>query len=321
MNGDVRSYDARKSAQEFEEFTREYERQEQAKRDAALEPLTVVSAETAREKRLHDFEMGCLWSAPIDDLKKVIDSQQWQRLYWALHFRGDSPRVNQSASESMQAFAEYIASLTNRTGFKLNDDGVTRLLLLSKVEFFHGIETTQATLDVALDALLKQTAFVEGEVEYDEAWKTAVPHQQAANASTVVDFEALNLTGSQEDERRGKKAVEFLAETAAAPTAKAWLDSLAKNFGFVPTKDDLAYSVRWFRENNRSWFTPANYDAFRLHMIHIGRWSTALLSESDIRARAIERLDTNDRDVRGIVFHGSKEALLDLLQRRGVSLI
>lgn len=320
MNGDIRSYDARKSAQEFEEFTREFERQEQAKRDAALKPLTVVSPEAAREKRLHDFEMGCLWSAPIEDLKKIIDSQQWQRLYWELHFRGDAPRVNQSASESMQAFADYISKLTGRTGIRMKDNGITRLMLLSKVEYFHGIETTQATLDVALDAMLQQECFADGEVEYDEAWKTAAPRQQAANA-TVVDFEVLNLTGSEEDERRGKKAVEFLAETAAAPTAKAWLDSLAKNFGFVPTKDDLAYSVKWFRENNRSWFTPANYDAFRLHMIHTGRWSTALLSESDIRARAIERLDTSDRDIRGIVFHGSKAALLDLLQRRGVSLI
>jgi hypothetical protein len=300
------TYDKRKSQNEFDEFVRNEAALERKKLEQSVQPLTVVSTEVSHAMRLHTHEMAFEWSRPLIEIQTILDSKKWTSLYWLLHLREDAePRIKQSAAEAEQAYREYIANLSSRTGFKLNPDGIERLAKMVVVQLRCGrIEVAQETVDVALDVFLKNHCFHDGEVDYNAEWKTAAPTQQIDNAPTVVDFEALNLT-----------------ETAAAPTAKAWLDSLAKNFGFVPTKEDLAYSVKWFRENNRSWFDRSSYDAFRLHMIHIGRWSTALLSESDIRARAIERLDTNDRDVRGIVFHGSKEALLDLLQRRGVSLI
>lgn len=317
------SYEKRKSQREFDEFVATETAVERNKLEQLVKPLTVLPDDASHDMKVHTFTMTELWSSPLVEIQAAMNRGKWESLYWLIHWREDSePRVKQTQHDAVNAYEAYCAALKSRTGFSLNEDGKERLSKMVCVQLRCGkIEVTQETVDVALDTMLKNHVFAEGEVDYKPEWKTVAPAQQVTNVSTVVDFEALNLTGSEEDERRGKKVVEFLAQTAAAPTAKAWLDSLAKNFGFVPTKDDLAYSVRWFRETNRSWFTPANYDAFRLHMIHTGRWSTALLSEGDIRARAIERLDTNDRDVRSIVFHGSKEALLDLLQRRGVSLI
>jgi hypothetical protein len=288
MNGDIRSYDARKSAQEFEEFTREFERQEQAKRDAALKPLTVVSAEAAREKRLHDFDMGCLWSAPIEDLKKIIDSQQWQRLYWELHFRGDSPRVNQSASAAMQAFAEYIASLTKRTGFKLNDDGVTRLLLLSKVEFFHGIETTQATLDVALDALLQQTAFAEGEVEYDEAWKaTVTPVESKTTPKDLIPLYEGDLETRQQALNDEQQKV-----------WQAFTDSVYANLRCMLNEEQKLYIYNLMRRRGYSFLDPREYDAARIQAVRDKVLPESFLYPQEALDMYIESHDINDPEVK-----------------------
>jgi len=290
MNGDLRSYDARKSAQEFEEFTQEYERQEQAKRDAALKPLTVVSAETAREKRLHDFEMGCAWSASIEDLKKIIDSQQWQRLYWELHFRGESPRVNQSASESMQAFAEYIASLTNRTGFKLNDDGVTRLLMLSKVEFFHGIETTQATLDVALDSMLKQECFAEGEIEYNEEWKTPTVAPIGVQPETLDDFCPVyegDLATRQQALNDEQQKV-----------WQAFTDSVYRNLKVMLNEEQKLYIYNLMRRRGYSFLNPREYDSARIQAVRDHVLDESLLYPLEALDMYIETHDVNDPEVK-----------------------
>jgi hypothetical protein len=250
-----------------------------------------VSAETAREKRLHDFEMGCAWSAPIEDLKKIIDSQRWQRLYWELHFRGDSPRVNQSASAAMQAFAEYIASLTKRTGFKLNDDGVTRLLLLSKVEFFHGIETTQATLDVALDALLKQTAFAEGEVEYDVSWKITPDAPVEAQPEAQEDFCPVyegDLATRQQALNDEQQKV-----------WQAFTDSLYRNFnGFVLNRQQSLYIYNLMRRRGYSFLDPREYDATRIQAIRDKVLPESLLYPQEALDLYIESHDVNDPEVK-----------------------
>jgi hypothetical protein len=305
------SYDAARSRREFDEFVRNEAALERKKLEQSVQPMTVVPTEASHAMRVHQWEMTEAWSASLASIQAVMDSPSWASLYWLIHIRDENegPRIRQTEREGYAEFQKYCGELAGRTGFKLNPDGVERLSKMVVVQMRAGkIEVTQETIDAALDVMLRNHVFSEGEIDYNPAWKTAAaPAQQA---------------GSEEDERRGKEAVGFLAETAAASTVRAWIASLAANYGFVPSKEDLAYSVKWFRENNRSWFDRTSYDAFRLHMVKVGRWSTELLTHDDIRARAIDRLlDMNDRDVRGIVFHGSKEALLDLLQRRGVSLI
>lgn len=318
--GDVKSYDARKSAQEFEEFTREYERQEQVKRDAALKPLTVLSADAAREKKLHDFDQECLWSAPLDTIRSILNvEKRRESMYWLLFFGNE--RTNQTAESTQKVFSDYIDKLPSRTGFKFSDP--TRLVLMAKVQWFcGGVEISQETLDTMLDTLLKHSCFADdGEIEYDETLKTT-PVAPVVPPNPTDSFEHLSLL-SDEGARQGRAIAQELYGDELAVHTNAWRDHMRTVYGFNVPDSDIRYLCEWVVANNKSWLDPRTFDAFRLHAIRIGRWSPAeqFMSHEEIKSAAIEKCDMTDRDVRGIVLRGSREALLNLLQRKGVSLV
>lgn len=284
MNGDVRSYDARKSAQEFEEFTREYERQEQAKRDAALEPLTVVSAETAREKRLHDFEMSDLWSAPLNTIRSILNvEKRRESMYWLLFFGNE--RTSQTAESTQKVFSDYLDKLPIRTGFKFNDP--SRLVLMAKVQWFcGGVEISQASLDTMIDTLLKHSCFADGEIEFDPSQKSAPVESKPASKDFIPLYEGDLETRQQALNDEQQKVWQ------------AFTDSVYANLHCMLNEEQKLYIYNLMRRRGYSFLDPREYDTARVQAVKDHVLDESLLYPLEALDMYIESHDVNDPEVK-----------------------
>jgi hypothetical protein len=127
---------------------------------------------------------------------------------------------------------------------------------------------------------------------------------------------------SDEGARQGRAIAQELYGDELAVHTNAWRESMRTNFGFNVPDSDLRYLCEWVVANNKSWLDKKTFDTFRLHMCRTGRWQVPqMLSTEEIRATAVEKCDMTSRDVRALVFTGNRESLIDMLKRKGVSLI
>ena len=314
-------YDAARSAREFASFREEEEAKERAKLEKSLQPLTVLPTDTSQAMRVHQFEMTELWSSPLVEIQAAMNGGKWESLYWLIHLREDSePRIRQTEQEAFAEFQKYCAALTGRTGFKLNPDGAERLSKLICVELRCGkIEVTQETIDAALDVMLRNHVFSEGEVEYDANWKTASPTTPVDSQPVTADvFEDLNLTGSEEEARIGKRIAQHLFDKEFRPVVLRWVSSLWERFRYELAQVEADAVKNWMERFNRP-RTFASLEQCRVAFVKAGMFPEKCLTHDDLKTVCIEKLPSDDKEALRIVLHGTLPALKELMQRKGIS--
>ena len=284
----TRTSDARKSAQEFEDFKRDFEAKERSKREEALKPLTVLSAEAAREKKLHDFDQECLWSAPLDTIKSILkDEKRREPMYWLLFFGNE--RTSQTAESTQKVFSDYIDKLPSRTGFKFSDP--TRLVLMAKVQWYcGGVEISQGTLDTMLDTLLKHSCFADGEVEYDANWKVTSDTPIEVQPETRDDFCPVyegDLATRQQALNDEQQKV-----------WQAFTDSVYRNLKVMLNEEQKLYIYNLMRRRGYSFLNPREYDSARIQAVRDHVLDESLLYPLEALDMYIETHDVNDPEVK-----------------------
>jgi hypothetical protein len=236
-------------------------------------------------------------------------------MYWLLFF-GNEP-TSQTEEEFDAALDAYTDTVESRTGFRLNRGGYVRLTYLARIEWQHGVEANQTTLDTMLDTLLKHSCFADGEVDYDTGWKVTtvpvVPSVQPKNDS----FENLSLL-SDEGARQGRAIAQELYNQEAAPIVQRWCASLLTRFQFDISQEHLSAVQRWMERRNRS---PRDWNALedcRRSLVRATIFPKTALDLDDLRAICLEKLDTSDKECIRIVRFGNLEAVKDLMERKNI---
>ena len=307
----------------YQEFVREEAVAEKKKLDAIA-----ASANAERQKIAKAYVnlQKPFWSKPISQVVSKIEAAKGRRdllsaYYWDVLLRGSEEPEGTQPSDPYAVFKSWVESLPARTGFSLSIEGLLRFQNFVLVQSVVGGNlVNEGNMQLYMQTLVREEVFAANELTYDASLIVKAP--EPVRAPSVDDFESLNLS-TDEGQRVGRQIADELYCDEMAPLANQWRQSVLQNFGFVVLYDDLKYMCDWFAATNKSYLDPRSYDAFRIMMVKSGRWYPAekFLAHEEIKAAAIDKLDMSNRDVRSIVFNGSKQALLDLMQRHSASLV
>lgn len=273
--------------------------------------------------------LGKTWSKPLAKIREAWQSGKRAPMlpyYFDLVLRPTNadgspiPKGEQTGDDATREFSKFVEStLPTKFGFRLSISGLQRFQLFVYIHTFCGKHlVSEDNLTRYFNALVDSEAFDAADLTYDESLIVKAPAPE--RDVTVNDLDGVD-TSTPEGFRKAKDIADNLMFAEAQPIFRLWRTSLSENFNVTISDDDIRYMCEWFLANNKNWLDKRSYDAFRLHMVRTGRWSEHLLTIEDIRERAVDRLNMDDRDIRAIVLHGTKNALLDLMKHKGVSLI
>jgi hypothetical protein len=189
-----------------------------------------------------------------------------------------------------RAFTEFLHRSHTLTGYVLDEDGSKRLCWFGLSQATHGKElSTPEAWVKCFDRLLECDAFTSGEIVFHEGTKR-VAYQPHDERPTMGDLLSVNV------ENRGFQKAAQIADSLyfdeRQGIVKQWFDSLASNFSFTISVEQAKKCKEWFEKNNRSFFTPRNYDDCRLWAVKSGLFPPRCLSSDDRRSQAIEEAET-----------------------------
>jgi len=263
------------------------------------------------------------WSKPVPQLKAMFQKAQGNKAilttwFWNVLLRSDTTPIPQDQKEQAKIFDHFCESTLPSQGWRLSISGCTRLWAFVYVQIeAGGNNVTPENLQLWFDALKDNECFdsTTGELSYSEPVRAA---PEPPRVPTNADFETLNLS-SDEGRLRGIKIAEHLFAVEARPYVQQWAESLLKRFQFDISQDQLNAVRAWMEKWNKSPRSIEALEQCRRALVRSGIFPEHCLDHDDLKSIAIDALPSDDYASLRVVFHGSKEALKELMQRKGIT--
>jgi hypothetical protein len=241
--------------------------------------------------------MTKFWSSSIENIKAHLhDDSVFDELFLP---KSDEPADSNAIYTGIQTFLDGVVF---EQGYSLGDLSRRRFGFYVASQVNAGVIIDSASLAVMFKRCFDLNIFAwDGDSEFVEHFRAETPVKQPRverpveqpRQVTYADLEAVN-ENTREGKREANRISEKLYEQQAGPILHKWVKSIADNFGFDVSMEDISGPIQdWFTRNNKSWIDPRSYDEVRRYMVSSGRWPESCLTEMEKFTLSLEACDTS----------------------------